>query len=291
MEHVQGTEIMVAAAAGSAAGMATSAATGAATEFGKRLAGAGADWLAERFGRHADRALATAKDSGDEFIRSLDARIKLLEDSSELDRGVAETAFERPDTLAVLRTAYYGASESGDAVKRAILTALVADRLKSGVESVEAATSRLAIERAVHVTSRQLRTLAQLSAVHGVRPDGLAESDPTEHTQRVGQWLISKLDQLAPVEFHHMDLMHLHSLVLVEYDNKWMADLKAALSAPLSGRYFDISVLGESQRGAELLRAWNTGWKHVQQTFSGSYLGVYSLDALTGERTTIRGID
>lgn len=182
----------------------------------KELASAGTEWLSQRFGTSARTALQTAEANGASFQRELEEHVRRLEDSRQLTPERAGAAFERPETLTALRAGYNAAAETSDPVKREVLAGLVADRLKAQAESIEAVTSRRAVELAASVSSRQLRTLAQLLIVKGIRPD---------ESRAVRRWVQSRLAAMGALSHSLADLMYLESLSLLKYDEPFGKDL------------------------------------------------------------------
>jgi len=278
MEHI----VPVVEGAGGA--LAAAGGVGAATQFGKRLADAATDWLTTRLGKSREVAIETARAQGESFVIELEKRVKQLEESGTLAAGDAERAFERPDTIAALRAGYNAATETTDIVKRGVLASIVADRLKAESESIEAVTSRRAIEIASNVSARQFRLLAQLAVVYAVRPKGLAAG-----RDALWIWLEPHLRRTGELFVSYPDVAYLESLALLKHDDLASSDLAEVLRSPTEAP-MDLSILRASPTGIALAKAWEI-WKRCSLTLVGNYLGVYALNELDGgERIELWGL-
>jgi hypothetical protein len=274
-------------------------ATGAAGILGKKLSESATQWIAERFGPRTSIAAQQAQVNGEAFLSDLADRVQRLEETGRITSGEIDNALERPDTLAMIRSAFNGASEKNDVAKKEILSRLVVDRLTAKQETVQAVATRRVAETIPYLTSRQLHTLGILSLIFGIRPIisiNMPSQAPdilkAEYSKFFIQWLQNFARMYPVIEYSNNDALHMESLSLMKATSFLITNLAQVLAHQGQPKIdFDASLLQDTPFGKNLIEAWEKGWKNIQLTLAGHVLGVYVHDHLTKQETLFKWED
>ncbi len=179
---------------------------GATGKFVEKAWDSGEKWITSYFKNHREAARETAERNSSEFIKKLGLRLKMLEDSGEIQAVEIEVALERPEFSVVLQHALLASAQTDDDEKHTLLSDLVAAHLQAKPESMLSLTSKMACEVVSNLTKNQLNLLGFVSTLRHLTLGG--PLTPMDYAK----WLTGILSPYTNVSCSTLDVLHLHAL-------------------------------------------------------------------------------
>jgi hypothetical protein len=191
-----------------------------------------------RFENEPGTDVATAAARLEPFMKTLDARVALLEAEQVLPDERLQELFARPEVTGSVYSAFEAAMDTDDPLLQELLADLIVERLRSEDDSLWGLATRTAIERARELTSRQVRLLAWIELLNIDPFYGEDLNLPEDRREWYVAWLVKHVTPLLHREHDYADFAHLRSLGLIEMDPNYHHFEDGFTPPPLNAVYF-----------------------------------------------------
>ena len=277
------TAILLAGAAGGAAG-----------KFIEKTVDAGERWLSSYFKDHQPNLEQKARDNSREFLAKLAIKVQKIEEESQTNTAVINSALEEPNFGALLQKALIGSAQTESAEKHSILAQLVANRLRAEPESLYAVASQVSCDAITHLTARQLKVLGLITNLRFVTPTDLSKIPfPSReiYASYCDSWMSQRFKHYADITVNHLDLLHLEAMSCARFLSFSHVPLDSVLKEKFKIEkewQYGLEDFRKIDIGSKIDDLWNN--QHlmsVDLTSIGQIIGVLVSDQITGSTTNI----
>jgi hypothetical protein len=258
-------------------------------KFADKIWDSGEKWLDTFYKNHRPKALEKAKDNTISFLDELVKRVEILEKENRLSSEVISNTQEDPDFGVTLQKAIIAASQTEEKEKHKILARLISERLTVDSTSVFSLASKMACDSISYATSNQLRLLAFLVNLHGIRPENFHNSnlEGDKFQEYVENWLDKSLNPYLNLNIGKQDLNHLESISCIRQSNLGFMRLDDLFSTDKN----KFSV--EKLKNLELKEKLNSYWHEqrlmvAQLNTVGTIIGVIVSDYVANTKTVFK---
>lgn len=245
--------------------LAGAAAGGAAGKFTEIAVESGKNWIGKYFKNHQPKSQEKAQQNGLDFLVELSTRIKILEDTQKVTQEKIEKIQEDPDFSAALQKALISSAQTENKEKHSLLAELLAQRLSVESESIQALTTKMALDLVSFLTPNQLNILGFTFLIFFISPVDI------KNQYHYDDWLRINFEKFRNIEITQMDLVHLETLSCLKLNMSKGYSIEKILRINESNIVVSNNFL-ESQLGKDLLKNWTSKLEHITLTSLGLLL-------------------